>query len=372
MVRMAKLLLVDDNVQLLELTRRVLERDGHQCTIASGPKEALECWDAGEFELVICDLLMPDASGLTFLARIADRAPQTAAIVMTAINEPQVADQALDLGVYGYVVKPVDPPGLIIAVRSALKRREAELQNSRLNVEMTNLVHRRTEALMGTIDAMRARARVMTLEQEESIHALATAAEFRGLRRSAHTYRIGRFAALLGLAAGLPRESAEQIRLAAAMHDIGNVGIPQKILTKRDALEPKEIQIIRNHVRKGYRILSGYDSSLMATAASIALTHHERWDGTGYPDRLVGEEIPIEGRIVAIADVFDSLVSDRSDRDAVSVEDALRFIKTGSGSLFDPNLVSKFLEQRPEIERLLRKYNDRSRLFTPADTEIPG
>jgi putative two-component system response regulator len=329
-------------------------------------------WENADFELVICDLLMPDASGLTFLSRIADRAPHTASIVMTAINEPQVADQALDLGVYGYVVKPVDPPGLIIAVRSALKRREAELQSSRLNLEMTNLVHRRTEALMGTIESMRAHARTLTLEHEESIHALSTAAEFRGLRRTAHTYRIGRFAALLARAYGLSRESVTLLRLASALHDIGNVGIPKEILTKRDTLEPDEMKIIQKHVRIGSRILSGYDSELMKTAAMVALTHHERWDGTGYPDRLSGEEIPIAGRIVAIADVFDALVSERVHRDALEVDDAFAFIEHGSGSLFDPQLVKLFGEQRPEVERLLRKYTDRDRVRAQNEAGLSG
>lgn len=369
---MAQLLLVDDNAPLLDLTRRVLERDGHQCTVALDATSALECWADGEFELVVCDLLMPDATGLTFLSRIADRAPHTASIVMTAINEPDVADQALDLGVYGYVVKPIDPPGLIIAVRSALKRREAELQSARLNLEMTNLVHRRTETLMGTIQSLQADSRTLALQHEESIHALSTAAEFRGLRRSAHTYRVGRFAALLAKAAGLPRQEIQQIRLAAALHDIGNVVIPKEILTKPGPLEPGEMKIVRNHVRLGFRILNGYESELMETAAKIALTHHERWDGSGYPDRLAGESIPIEGRIVAIVDVFDALASERSHRDSLEVGDAFAFIEHGSGSLFDPELVSAFLTQRSEVERLLHKYPDHTRMRRRSQAEITG
>ena len=369
---MANLLLVDDNAELLELTRRVLERDGHQCTVVTDVGAAVAAEDSGQFELVICDLLMPDASGLTFLSRVADRAPQTAAVVMTAVNDVGVADQAISLGVYGYIVKPADPPTLVITVRNALKRRESELQSARLNQEMTELVHRRTEALMGTIDGMRARMREAEQRHEEILHALSTAAEFRGVRKSAHPYRVGRIAAVIGKHAGLNREECALLRTAAALHDVGNVGLPRDLVSRRGPLTEQERRIGETHTGIGYRILSGYDTPTMDFAARIALTHHERWDGSGYPEGLRGSEIPLVGRITAIADVFDSMISDRPHREALPIDDAFSFLEQGAGTLFDPDLVAATLEDREEIERLAQKYSDRPARRSRSEAEFPS
>ena len=369
---MANLLLVDDNAELLELTRRVLERDGHSCTVAHDVGEAIVAGQTDEFELIVCDLLMPDASGLTFLARVAALAPATAAVVMTAVNEVGVADQALDLGVYGYVVKPVDPSTLLIAVRTALRRRESELQADRLTREMTELVHRRTEALMATIDTLRLHAKELNREHEEAIHSLTTASEFRGLTRTAHTYRVGRFCAIMAKSVGFEQEVSDRIRVAAALHDVGNVGIPREILSQRGELDAEARQVMETHTRIGFRILSGYGSPMMKMAAEIALTHHERWDGTGYPQGLSGPSTPLAGRIAAIADVFDAMLGDRPHREALSADDAFTFIQQGAGTLFDPELVRVFLSLRPEVERLLKKYRDRLEVSTHSESEFPG
>ena len=369
---MANLLLVDDNAELLELTRRVLERDGHTCTLAHDVNAAIAAGEKDEFELVVCDLLMPDASGLSFLSRVADLAPGTASVVMTAVSDVGVADQALNLGAYGYVVKPVDPTTLVITVRTALHRRESELQTARLTHEMTELVHRRTEALMGTIESNRQAQKDLKLQHEESLHALSTASEFGGIRRTAHTYRMGRFCAIIAKHVGLEPELFERIRIAATLHDIGNVGIARELLSHRGEYSDVERTIMQAHAQLGFRILSGYNAPMMEMAASIALTHHERWDGSGYPEKLRGPAIPVEGRIAAIADVFDSMVSDRPHREALEPDEAFAFIANGAGTLFDPELARAFLDKRSEIERILAKYRDRLAASTRSEAEYPS
>ena len=369
---MANLLLVDDNAELLELTRRVLERDGHSSTIVTDVGAAIAAEESGQFELVICDLLMPDASGLTFLSRIADRAPDTAAIVMTAVNELTVAEQAINLGVYGYIVKPADPTTLVITVRNALKRRESELQNARLTQEMTELVHRRTEALMGTIETLRTHARDTNRRHEEILHAMSTAAEFRGLRKTAHPYRVGRIAAVIAERAGMDRDECGRIRIAATLHDVGNVGLPRDLVVRKGPLTDEERRISETHTGIGYRILNGYDSPTMEFAAKTALTHHERWDGSGYPGGLRGAAIPLVGRITAIADVFDSMASDHPHGPAQSTDDAFAFIQQAAGTLFDPDLVAATLEGREEIARLFDMYSDRSEHRSRSEVEFSG
>ncbi|MCB9508042.1 MAG: response regulator [Myxococcales bacterium] len=363
---MATILLVDDKPDLLELARRHLSRNGHDCSTAGSVRDAITAWESRPFDLVLCDLLMPDASGLKLVEHLSAAAPQTAVVVVTGVDEPRVADEALRLGAYGYLVKPVDPNALLINVNSALRRRELELQNQRLVDETTELVHRRTSGLMGTIDTMRAQQRERQQAFEETLFALAAICDSRDVVHSGHPYRVSRYATVLGHGLGITGDDLEQLRYAAALHDVGMHAVPSAAHAEAGPLTPEQAAAMREHTRIGARAFAGLESAHLKLASSIARSHHERWDGTGYPDGLAGKRIPIEARIVAVADAYDGLTTARPDRPARSTEDALAEIQGLAGAAYDPDVVLALVAARPEIDRIRAKYRDEPRAAAPS------
>jgi putative two-component system response regulator len=266
--------------------------------------------------------------------------PNTAVIMLTAIDSTDIAVQALELGAYGYLIKPFPSNELLINVANALRRRELEIQHGSYERQLELEVHARTE------DIHR--------REEEITLRLVTAAEYRDNETGVHIRRMALYAALLAQALGWPAERVELLRLAAPMHDIGKIGVPDQILQKPGTLTPEELTRMREHTVIGANILQKSNFLLLRMAADVALCHHERWDGSGYPRGLYGETIPESARIVAIADVFDALLTDRIYRPAFSESEALALMHASKGQ-FDPRIFACMVQHLDEFLRIWRE-----------------
>jgi putative two-component system response regulator len=250
--------------------------------------------------------------------------------MLTGRDEPGLYERALELGSYGYVLKPFEPSELLIAVHGALHRRRLELEARAHTVELEEAVAARTAALAAA--------------NEETIRRLSRALDFRDPTTGVHVERVSAICEQLGRRLGLDDATCDLLRVASPLHDVGKIAIPDRILLKPGPLTPAERLVVERHPQIGHELLSGSDSALLEYAASISLTHHERFDGTGYPYRLRGDAIPLEGRITSVADVFEALTSDRPYRGALSVDRALGIVLGERGRAFDPDVLDAFLE----------------------------
>jgi len=456
--RRQRILATDDRPEVLRLVDRSLSQH-YECRFAGSVTEAREKLAEQEFDLALCDIQMPGESGLVLAEEIIRDHPRTAVVLVTGVDDPDVANRALEMGTGGYLVKPFWPGQLAITAMNALRRHELELAHEahsraledrikrlmdaapvpiyikdrerryrianraahaaagmepdqlvgltdrdfmspeseriaaasdqkildggatyeaeeQLTVDgaektfltvkfpflddsgeiagisgiSTDITARRqaeelqmqlTSAQEGAIEELRA-------SRQETVERLTRAIEMHDEDTGRHVARMASTAAFLGSQLGMDREEVLLLRTAAPMHDVGKVATPDTILRKPGALTPEERTEMQRHTTVGHEILSGSDSELLELAASIALTHHERWDGSGYPLGLKDEEIPLEGRIVAVADAFDAMVSDRCYRPALPVEEALQAIEKGRGTHFDPKIADLLLGHREQ------------------------
>lgn len=337
------ILVVDDEEAATRMLARILQQGGHTCTTASSAPEALERLRTETVALVITDLDMPGRSGLDLIRDITRDHPGVATLMVTGKGDRTIAKSVIETGAYGYMTKPLDPDEVTIQVYNALIRRNLEAEARRSREQLEDMVRSRTSELwQNSLELERTLAQLRA-SQEETIQKLALVAELRDDETADHTERMSRFCALLASRAGTDRQRTELIRLASLMHDIGKIGVPDGIMRKPGPLGADEHEIIRQHAEFGYTILKESSSELLRMAATIAWTHHERWDGTGYPRGLKGEEIPLEGRIAAIADVFDALTSDRVYRKAYPLTEAVELMRAERGKQFDPDLLDLFL-----------------------------
>lgn len=324
-----RILVVDDDAQVRRLFDRALSADGYRCLAAPDTREARRLIESERFELAICDIHLGADSGLELAASIRSSRPDVAVLIATATADRSLAARATDFGAYGYIIKPFSADQLRIDVANALYRRELEIENRRHREQLSAIVAERTAEL---------REAVAELERSrrETIHRLARAVESRDTDTGDHIERISELAARIGERLGLEPERVELLRIASPMHDVGKIGISDSILRKPGPLTPEERAEMQQHTHIGFEILSGSGSRLLDLAAEIALTHHEHWDGNGYPRGLCGDEIPLEGRIAAVVDVFDALTSDRVYRPAYPLEEAVEIMARGRGTHFDP------------------------------------
>jgi putative two-component system response regulator len=263
-------------------------------------------------------------------------------IMATASDDIQTAIQCMKNGAYDYFTKPFTLDQLSLSVKRALEKRTLELELRDYRQHLEQMVARRTEELNHALDGIK-------LASLDTIYRLARAAEYKDGGTGAHIKRIGQYCAVITRQMGLSSDKTEKIIYAAPMHDIGKIGIPDRLLLKPGKLDPDEWEIMKRHTIMGSEILQSSDVEFIKLAEVIALTHHEKWDGSGYPEGLRGERIPLAGRIVAIADVFDALTSKRPYKEAFSVEESLNIIRKSSGTHFDPNIVDAFFDASPEI-----------------------
>jgi putative two-component system response regulator len=331
----ATVLVVDDEQTLAELIARVLEDGGYRATVASNVSEAREELAGRDFDLVVCDLNLPGESGLELLEHVHLRHPDTGAVVVSGTDDPDVALTALELGAYGYVVKPFGASQILISAANALRHHELEVAGRARWDALERAVSERTAELRKS--------------REETIQRVSRVAEFRDEQTGRHSRRMSELCGGLAVRAGLDEERCELLRIASPLHDVGKVAIPDGILLKPGLLTRSERRVMERHAEIGHRMLEGSGEALLDLAAEVALTHHERFDGLGYPQGLKGAGIPIAGRIAAVADVFDALTSDRVYRSAVSLDESLEIMRNGRGTQFDPDLLDLFLGSVGEL-----------------------
>jgi putative two-component system response regulator len=334
----ARVLLLDDQPANLTFLRHVLETERYAELIAlSDSAHALDRFDELRPDLIIMDLWMPGLDGLDFIARVQDRLPAGVylpILVATGDHTPETRRRALSAGARDFLTKPLSPAEVRLRVRNLLETRFLHEQLRGHNVLLEHRVAERTHELEET--------------RLEVLYRLARAAEFRDDESGKHTLRVGRLAGRIAQVLGLPAETRDLIARAAPLHDIGKIGIPDGVLLKVGRLDPEERAVIETHTRIGAEILSGSRFPLLQLAEEIALSHHERWDGTGYPRRLAGHEIPLPGRIVAVADVFDALTHDRPYKRAWTMRETLAEMQACAGTQFDPAIVDVLLRIAPE------------------------
>jgi len=336
----AKILIVDDEPFVRDVLSRYLSSEGYDCTQADCGENAWLALQHDDFALLVTDVIMPGISGLELLARTHERFPDIAVILITAVDDRSTAVRALKGGAYGYVMKPFDENEVLISVANALERRRLTRLSLRYEEELMQNVRDKTVEVRRT--------------QEEVILRLVTVSECRDNETGAHIRRLGLYCGALAEAMGWDPDAVDCMRLAAPMHDIGKVGIPDSILLKPGRFTDEEFYVMKRHSEMGAGLLGGSDIAALNMAADIALAHHEKWDGSGYPRGLAGPDIPECARLVAIADVYDALVSARVYRAALSEKNALAIIRDGDGKHFDPTVCACFLSILPQI-RAIRK-----------------
>ncbi len=351
-------LVVDDDERMRDATERILKRAHYRVVQAASAGEARLAWTAHHPEVALVDLELGGESGAALLDEGWVRDLDTAVVVLTGSDDVDVANESFEHGASGYVVKPFSPNELLMQVSSALRRRHLERA---VAAHVRELEHKVVESTTGISD-LRRRLETVTsgssLGDERLVRHLCSAVCLRDDDTGRHIERVSVTAAALADWCGFFVDPAPALRLAAALHDVGKIGIPDWVLLKAGRLTPDERAIIERHCELGHALLSGSTSPVLILAASVALNHHERWDGTGYPNRRLGDEIPLEARITAVADVFDALTRDRVYRAALPVDTAIDVMLRDRGGLFDPKLLDLFLEHLDDVLELTRRLPD--------------
>ena len=354
-----KIIVVDDEEPVRRLEARLLAGNGYLCDTAADVPQARMKLPQEPFDLALVDVNLPGASGLDLVRCVANDYPDTATVIVTGVDDCKVANAALEMGAYGYLIKPFEANELLINVANALRRRDLEVENRAHRERLEQMVEARTSQLRDALERLQQSEKDVRASQEETVVRLARAAESRDSDTGQHIDRMSRYCEVLARRCGLSPERCEQIRLASTLHDVGKIGIPDRILLKPGPLTSQEFDIMKLHVDVGYRTLCQSKSDLLNLAAMIAQTHHEKYDGSGYNSGLSGEQIPLEGRIAAIADAFDALASHRVYKPALPIEKVVRILKDGRGKDFDPVLVELFLESLDEVLAVKEQYADR-------------
>ncbi len=351
---MSGLLIVDDDEPLRRWGERVLRERGYSCDSAGDVAEARELIHNDRYVLALLDVNMPGESGMALLAELRRDHPEIAALMLTGEDRLELAISAIELGAYGYLVKPVSRGELVINVANALLRRRRELDTDGLIRRLQQAVSRSGQELdEALLDLQRSR-RMLWASRADTIARLARLVEFHDAQTGHHLQRMSSMCEVLARRLGLGPDECEEIRLASQLHDVGKVAVPDRILFKRGKLTEEELDVMKTHAETGYRMLSGSDSHVVQLGATIAYTHHERFDGRGYPRGLRTAQIPLEGRIAAVADVFDALTSERVYRSALPVASAVEMMHSERGRHFDPELLDEFRAALPEIEAVRR------------------
>lgn len=327
------ILIVDDVPDNITVLSNILA--GYSLKAANNGAKALEIASRFRPDIILLDIMMPEMDGYTVCMRLKRdlHTKNIPVIFVTAMDDVTDEARGFELGAVDYITKPVSPPVVRARVKTHLNLYDQ-------NRALEHLVHERTKAL--------------NKSRLEIIHRLGLAAEYKDNETGMHVIRMSYYCKVMATAIGMSKEEAELILHASPMHDIGKIGIPDNILRKAGKLTAQERAIMEKHTEIGARIIGEHDSPLLDMARTVALTHHERWDGTGYPHGLKGEEIPLSGRIAAVADVFDALVSKRPYKKAWPFEKAVAVIKEESGKHFDPGLVKVFLANLDEIIELAK------------------
>lgn len=343
----ANILIIDDEPANVKLLQKTLDRKGYKnlvCVTDSREVEGL-C-DKTEFDAFLLDIRMPHIDGYGVMDILGKRFinDYMPVLVLTAQTDRETRLKALESGAKDFLTKPFDQLEALTRIHNLLEVRLMHKKVRDQNLILEQRVAERTEELYET--------------RREVINRLGLAAEYRDNETGNHIIRMSRYAQLLALEYGLSKEQAETILNAAPMHDIGKIGIPDSVLLKPGKLDAEEWKTMQSHVPIGAEILSGHNSDLMEVARMIALHHHEKWDGSGYPEGLKGDQISIEGRICAVVDVFDALLSERPYKTPWPIDKALNLIEEEAGKHFDPQLSPLMRRILPDILKIKEKYSD--------------
>lgn len=344
----ATVVVIDDMPANLRLLVSSLKAFGLKDVQAfSSSREGLQWLESHAWDLLVLDLDMPEPNGFAILERLSgrDRAGQPV-IIASALSRVEDRRRGLQLGANDYIVKPLDIPELLLRVRN--------------NLHLSRARHDLLQERDGLEDRVEEKTRQLRASFTSVVGMLTRAACYKDNETGAHLTRIGEYAALIARHLGETEEFVRNIRLTAPMHDIGKIGIPDSILDKPGALSDDEREIMRHHARIGYEILHEDEpiSSLTQMAAEIALSHHERWDGTGYPQGLRGKAIPLSGRIVALCDVYDALCSNRIYKSAWDQEQISAYFRENAGSQFDPDVVAALEQLYGQMAEIFARMSD--------------
>ena len=352
----ATIAIIDDNQVNLTLLRHLLARDGNiDPIIFLDPLEGLDYCLNNEVDLVLVDYMMPEMDGIELIQKLRaeDATRETPILMITANDEREIRHAALEAGASDFLTKPIDNKELFSRVRNMLKlhaatKREAERANW-----LAEEVKKATESILA--------------REQELVYRISRAAEFRDPETGGHIQRMAHYSRLIARQLNLSVADQEMIFAAAPMHDVGKIATPDAILLKPGKLTDPEFAIMKDHAQHGHDLLTGSEAPILQIGAEIAHTHHEKFDGSGYPNHLVGEAIPLFGRIVAVADVFDALTSTRPYKRAWALEDARQFLIDGKGGHFDPNCVDAFIAAWDDALLISQQFTDPEEMASPDD-----
>jgi len=344
-------LVVDDLPQNVKLLEAYLIPQGYEIVRAANGEEALAKLTKSQIDLILLDVMMPDIDGFEVTRRVRqnDKYRLLPIILVTALGETKDRVKGIEAGCDDFISKPVDKTELLARVKSLLMVKDYNDLMSNYQKELESEVDKRTEELKQASDKLKTASL-------DTIYRLSIASDYKDGDTGAHIKRMSRYCAAIARRMGLDEKTISDILYAAPMHDLGKIGIPDKILSKPGKLDPIERDIMKLHTVIGAKILSDSDAELLKLGGIIALSHHEKWDGSGYPNGLKGKAIPIAGRIAAIADVFDALTSTRPYKEPFSLEKSLVIIRRWRESYFDPDVADAFINITEEILTIRAQY----------------
>lgn len=346
------ILIVDDEPSICTVICDYLRLQGYNCASANAVDSALHILQTvSGIDCILSDIKMPGRTGIDLLKEVKHNWPEMAVILFTGNAEIHTAVASMQEGAYDFILKPIQLKQVIHSITNALekKRMKLELRNYQKNLE--KLVLERTNQIK---EAMQ----MLEVSHLDTINRLCQAAEYRDDETGYHVLRISKYCEVLSRAAGLSEEETWLLSKASPLHDIGKIGIPDSILLKPGRLTAEEFEVMKKHAEIGGHILKNANSRVLQVAETVANSHHEKWDGSGYPRGLAGEEIPLMGRITAVADVFDALTMKRCYKPAFSLEASVNIITEGRGKHFDPRMVDLFLERLPEFVAIQKEFSD--------------
>ncbi|MBU3916972.1 response regulator [bacterium] len=344
----ATILLVDDDPLNVDVLKEILNGDGYENIDATTrPVEAVAMFKDNNYDLVLLDILMPEMDGFAVMAEFSavKKESQAPILILSALSDHNTRLRALSGGARDYLTKPFNPDEVLLRIRNLLEVKLSQEQLQKHNQILDQKVKERTQEIKST--------------QLEIVHRLGVAAEYRDNETGLHIIRMSQFSYEIAKAANIDALEAELIFNASPMHDIGKIGIPDSILLKPGKLTPEEWEVMKTHASIGGKILEGHPVPILQTAILIALSHHEKWDGSGYPRGLSGTDIPLSGRVTAVADVFDALTSVRPYKKPWPTDRAISAIEKDAGIHFDPRFVKAFKSCLPAIIEIKDKYIDR-------------
>jgi putative two-component system response regulator len=346
----ARILIVDDEAANVMLLEHILESDGYtNFESVSDPRQVLPRFLAQQPDLILLDVRMPHLDGFAVMDQLRHRIAETLflpIVILTADVTSDTKQAALEAGASDFLTKPIDVTEVLLRIKNLLRTRTLHVQVQNQNAALEDRVRERTRELLEAQAEILHNASELREAQIETLQRLALASEYRDDDTGQHVHRVSSNSAMIARALGMEEEKVELIRKAAPLHDVGKIGIPDNVLLKPGKLTPEEWNQMKTHTLIGAGILRGSRFPLLQMAEEIALTHHEKWDGTGYSPGLKEEAIPLAGRIVAVADVFDALTHERPYKKAWPVSEAVQEIVAQKGRHFDPKVVDAFLQLR--------------------------